>query len=83
MSETHNNHAFTNRATEYGKRMDEIEAYVKRQQKFDLANDIILNSDYKNWTLDNLNSDEIKIEAKRIEDVPGTHVINYNSEVDA
>ena len=48
-----------------------------------LANDIILNSDYKNWTLDNPNSDEIKIEAKRIVDVPGTHVINYYSEVDA
>ena len=48
-----------------------------------LANDIILNSDYKNWTLDNPNSDEIKIKAKRIVDVPGTHVINYNSEVDA
>ena len=48
-----------------------------------LANDVILNSDYKNWTLDNPNSDEIKIEAKRIVDVPGTHVINYNSEVDA
>lgn len=48
-----------------------------------LANDIISNSGYKNWTMDNPNSDEIKIEAKRIVDVPGTHVVNYNSEVDA
>ena len=31
MSKTHPIYAFTNRATEYGKRMDEIEAYVKRQ----------------------------------------------------
>ena len=31
MSETPNIYAFTNRATDYGKRMDEIDAYVKRQ----------------------------------------------------
>ncbi|GGI57171.1 4-hydroxy-tetrahydrodipicolinate reductase [Winogradskyella haliclonae] len=48
-----------------------------------LANDIIKTSDYKNWTLDSPNSDEIKIDAKRIEDVPGTHIISYNSEVDS
>ena len=46
MSETHNIHAFTNRATEYGKRMDEIETYVERQQKFDLANDFIFQARY-------------------------------------
>ena len=48
-----------------------------------LANDIIKTSDYKNWTLNVPNSDEIKIDAKRVEDVPGTHIINYNSEVDS
>ncbi|SHG42720.1 4-hydroxy-tetrahydrodipicolinate reductase [Winogradskyella jejuensis] len=50
-----------------------------------LAEDIIKNSNYKNWTLDEDedDSDAIKIEAKRIVDVPGTHIINYNSEVDA
>ena len=30
MSETHNNYALTNRSTEYGIRMDDIEAYVKQ-----------------------------------------------------
>ena len=46
IAETHYIHAFTNRATDYGKRMDEIEAYVKRQWKFDLANDIIFQARY-------------------------------------
>ncbi|RNC84854.1 MAG: 4-hydroxy-tetrahydrodipicolinate reductase [Winogradskyella sp.] len=47
-----------------------------------LANDIISNSNYKNWELDNGDTDTIKIHAKRIENVPGTHTVNYNSEVD-
>lgn len=48
-----------------------------------LAEQIIENSDYKNWTLDQPKSDEIHIEAKRIPDVPGTHKITYNSEIDS
>ncbi len=47
-----------------------------------LANTIISNSDYKNWTLENPKKDEILIDAKRIENVPGTHSVFYNSEVD-
>jgi len=47
-----------------------------------LAEDIIKNSDYKNWTMNKAEAKEIKIEAKRIVDVPGTHIINYDSEVD-
>lgn len=47
-----------------------------------LAEDIINTSNYKNWTLDNPEKDEIQIEAKRIVDVPGTHSINYSSKVD-
>jgi 4-hydroxy-tetrahydrodipicolinate reductase len=47
-----------------------------------LAKGIINNSDYKNWTLENPKSDEILIDAKRIENVPGTHSVFYNSEVD-
>ena len=46
IAETHNNHAFTNRATEYEERMDGIEAYVKRQKKLDLANDFIFEARY-------------------------------------
>lgn len=48
-----------------------------------LAEGIINTSSYKNWTMDQPQSDEIKIEAKRIENVPGTHTINYDSEVDS
>jgi 4-hydroxy-tetrahydrodipicolinate reductase len=48
-----------------------------------LAEQIIKNTDYKNWTLGQPKSNEIHIEAKRIEGVPGTHEITYNSEVDA
>ena len=47
-----------------------------------LAKGIIENSKYKNWTLDNPEVDEIKIDAKRIENVPGTHSIFYDSNVD-
>lgn len=47
-----------------------------------LAEDIIIESDYKNWTLESPKPNEIGILAKRIENVPGTHEINYESEVD-
>lgn len=47
-----------------------------------LANRIIENSDYSSWALENAKSDEILIDAKRIENVPGTHSVFYNSEVD-
>ncbi|WP_309608031.1 4-hydroxy-tetrahydrodipicolinate reductase [Flavobacterium sp.] len=47
-----------------------------------LANGIIKNSTYKNWTLNNPEENEIKIDAKRIENVPGTHSIFYDSNVD-
>lgn len=47
-----------------------------------LANGIIKNAHYTNWTLDNATSSEIHIEAKRIENIPGTHSIFYDSEVD-
>jgi len=49
-----------------------------------LANDIIENSDLKNWTLSPEKKEKnIQITAKRIDKVPGTHTINYNSEVDS
>lgn len=48
-----------------------------------LAEAIINESNYSNWTLDDPESEEIKITAKRIEKVPGTHQINYHSEVDS
>ncbi len=49
-----------------------------------LADGITENSDLESWRLveDNPKENEIPITAKRIEDVPGTHTITYESEVD-
>ncbi len=48
-----------------------------------LANGIIDHSDYNQWELGTqAEVNTIPIEAKRIEKVPGTHIINYQSEVD-
>lgn len=47
-----------------------------------LAKGIIDNSDYSSWALENAKDDEILIDAKRIENIPGTHSVFYNSEVD-
>ena len=47
-----------------------------------LANGIIENSEFTNWTLEEPKNNEIHIEAKRIENVPGTHSVFYDSEVD-
>lgn len=48
-----------------------------------LAKDIIKNSDYSNWTVEpKHNANELYIDAKRIENVPGTHSVFYNSTVD-
>ncbi len=47
-----------------------------------LAKAIIENTGYKNWSLENATKDEILIDAKRIENVPGTHSVFYDSKVD-
>ena len=47
-----------------------------------LAEQIIENTSYTNWTLDKASPKEIYIEAKRVDDVPGTHEIAYTSEID-
>lgn len=48
-----------------------------------LANGIISNHDgFDNWKLDEKGETTIPITAKRIEDVPGTHTVTYESEVD-
>ena len=47
-----------------------------------LAKGVIENSNYNNWTLENPKSDAILINAKRIENVPGTHTVSYNSNID-
>lgn len=48
-----------------------------------LAEDIINNSAKQSWALNvTTNPNEIPIVAKRILDVPGTHIVSYQSEVD-
>jgi 4-hydroxy-tetrahydrodipicolinate reductase len=44
---------------------------------------VIEKSHYDNWTLESPKTNEILIEAKRIENIPGTHTVNYNSAIDA
>jgi 4-hydroxy-tetrahydrodipicolinate reductase len=48
-----------------------------------LADGIIENSRYKDWKLDNADENEIPIISKRIDDVPGTHTVDYESIVDS
>lgn len=47
-----------------------------------LAEGIMAETDYTGWQLGNAPANEIPIEAKRIGNTPGTHIITYNSEVD-
>jgi len=47
-----------------------------------LAKGIIENSDYQSWTEEKAADNQIHIDAKRIENVPGTHSVYYNSDVD-
>ncbi|GIZ10306.1 4-hydroxy-tetrahydrodipicolinate reductase [Flavobacterium sp. UMI-01] len=48
-----------------------------------LAQGVIENSDYTNWTLETANEKEIHIEAVRTGEVPGTHTVTYNSGIDS
>lgn len=47
-----------------------------------IANDILAQTNYKNWSLGTGNEDVIGIDAKRISSVPGTHRVFYQSEID-
>lgn len=47
-----------------------------------LANQIIQKTDYTSWQLGKAQNQVIGIEAKRIENVPGTHSVYYKSSID-
>ena len=47
-----------------------------------LAEGIIEKGKYNNWSMDN-EKKSIPIESKRIDKVPGTHMVNYSSELDS
>lgn len=75
-----------NQLKEYKVSMEEIHHIQKLDAPsgtaISLANGIIENTEYTNWTLENPKNTEIHINAKRIENVPGTHSIFYDSEID-
>ncbi|HEY6143482.1 MAG TPA: 4-hydroxy-tetrahydrodipicolinate reductase [Flavobacterium sp.] len=48
-----------------------------------LAKGVIENSNYTNWTLEDAKNNEIHIEAVRTGNVPGTHTVTYNTEIDS
>lgn len=48
-----------------------------------LAEEIIKNSTYNAWTLDAKNPTDLHINAKRIDQVPGTHQVTYSAYVDS
>lgn len=82
--------------TQLAKMMSTLDKYnismeeIHHTQKLDapsgtaitLAESIITHSNYDNWSLDSDKQNTIHIDAKRINDVPGTHRINYDSSVD-
>ncbi|WP_294962969.1 4-hydroxy-tetrahydrodipicolinate reductase [uncultured Flavobacterium sp.] len=48
-----------------------------------LAQGVIENSSYSEWTLEDAKNNQIHIEAKRIGEVPGTHTVTYDSPIDS
>ena len=48
-----------------------------------LAQGVIENSNYNNWTLENATESDILIEAVRTGEVPGTHTVTYDSGIDS
>lgn len=48
-----------------------------------LAEEILSNSKYGSWTLDAAKLNDLHINSKRIDKVPGTHEVTYNSTVDS
>ena len=47
-----------------------------------LANDILVNSEKKQWNIESPKSDDLFIKVKREGEVPGTHSVSYTSAID-
>ena len=47
-----------------------------------MANSIISHTAYNEWSLENSKADDLYIDVKRTENVPGTHSVFYTSDVD-
>lgn len=71
---------------EYNVSMEEIHHTEKLDKPsgtaISLANAIINHSEKNTWTIENPKPEEVFIDVKREENVPGTHSILYTSEVD-
>src|SRR6218665_24671 len=71
---------------EYNVSMEEIHHTHKLDKPsgtaISLANAIINHSDKNNWAIENPKADDVFIDVKRIDEVPGTHSVFYTSEVD-
>jgi 4-hydroxy-tetrahydrodipicolinate reductase len=48
-----------------------------------IAEDIINNSKYKNWSFKKNSISEIEMESIRETNVPGTHIVTYKSDIDS
>ncbi len=48
-----------------------------------IAEEIIKNSDKKEWSLEEESEQKLKITSQRMDDVKGTHIINYKSDIDS
>ena len=77
-----------NNLSDYNVTMEEIHHTKKLDAPsgtaITLAEGIIENSGFTNWELDGKKSNtNIPISAKRIPDVPGTHTVDYSSEIDS
>ena len=48
-----------------------------------LADEIIVNSKYSEWSFDKNNKGTIKMISKREDNIPGTHTVQYNSKIDS
>lgn len=72
--------------TDYGVALEEIHHTQKLDKPsgtaISLANAIINYSDKNDWAIENPKEDDLFIDVKRIEHVPGTHTVTYNSDVD-
>ena len=71
---------------EYNVSMEEIHHTQKLDKPsgtaISLAKVIINHTDKNNWAIENPKADDLYIDVKRIDDVPGTHTVTYNSDVD-
>ena len=47
-----------------------------------IAEGILKHSEKEQWKLDSANNNDLNISAKRVDDVKGTHIVNYFSEID-